>query len=84
MAKGIKQGSSHYIYCTVNSSKISIQVLPSLHSLTGCDVSSKIGTKKLMFLEKPEEYPAAFGKESYLTETEIKRAGGISSTCPEE
>ena len=37
-------------------------VLPALHSLTGCDITSKIGTKKAAIKAEPQNFLRHFGK----------------------
>ena len=38
------------------------RVLPALHSLTGCDITSKVGTKKSALKANPERLLMHFGK----------------------
>ena len=49
-------------------------VLPTLHSLTGCDITSKVGTKKSALVANPEVYLRTFGKSSTLSTEEIRKA----------
>ena len=42
-------------------------VFPALHSLTGCDATSKIGTKKVALKAQPIEFLRNFGKEMTAT-----------------
>lgn len=49
-------------------------VLPALHSLTGCDVTSKIGTKKAALKANPEVYLHGFGATAPLVLSLIQQA----------
>ena len=42
-------------------------VLPALHSLTGCDITSKIGTKKAALKADPKSHLQGFGATAPLT-----------------
>lgn len=48
-------------------------VLPALHSLTGCDITSKVGTKKAALHANPSTHLASFGSLP-LTDTDISAA----------
>ena len=50
------------------------EVLPALHSLTGCDVTSKVGTKKAALKASPETYLPGFGVTSTLQNHSIQNA----------
>ena len=49
-------------------------VLPAVHSLTGCDVTSKIGTKKSALKAEPKKFLKYFGTSPTLTEIVLKDA----------
>ena len=49
-------------------------VLPALHSLTGCDITSKIGTKKAALKADPEIHLRGFGTTTPLTSAMIQNA----------
>ena len=49
-------------------------VLPALHSLTGCDITSKIGTKKAALKADPKIHLHGFGTTTTLTSATIQRA----------
>ena len=49
-------------------------VLPALHSLTGCDITSKIGTKKAALKADPEIHLQRFGTTAPLTFAMIQHA----------
>ena len=49
-------------------------VLPALHCITGCDVTSKIGTKKAALKANPENYLMHFGTSPSLSNTVVHRA----------
>ena len=49
-------------------------VLPALHSLTGCDITSKIGTKKAALKADPKIHLHGFGTTTPLTSATIQRA----------
>ena len=49
-------------------------VLPAVHSLTGCDITSKVGTKKAALAANPIKYLTSFGKSSTLRERDIELA----------
>ena len=49
-------------------------VLPAVHSLTGCDITSKIGTKRSALVTKPVKYLGTFGTKDSLSNKEIKEA----------
>ena len=49
-------------------------VLPALHSLTGCDITSKIGTKKAALKADPKIHLHGFGTTTTLTSATIRRA----------
>ena len=42
-------------------------VLPAIHSLTGCDVTSKVGTKKAALEAQPEKLLKDFGKSPTIS-----------------
>ena len=42
-------------------------VLPALHSLTGCDATSKVGTKKAALKAQPTKFLRSFGREMAVT-----------------
>ena len=44
-------------------------ILPALHSLTGCDITSKIGTKKAALKSEPVTYLQGFGATAPLIPT---------------
>ena len=48
-------------------------VLPALHSIIGCDVTSKVGTKKSAIKAEPEKYVTKFGT-CPLSQSIVKRA----------
>ena len=50
------------------------KVLPALHSLTGCDITSKVGTKKAALKANPEILLGQFGMLPTLSETIIRNA----------
>ena len=49
-------------------------VLPAVHSLTDCDITSKIGTKKAALKADPESHLHGFGTTIPLTSATIQRA----------
>ena len=49
-------------------------VLPALHSLTGCDITSKIGTKKAALKADPEIHLQGLGATTPLTSAMIQHA----------
>ena len=49
-------------------------VLPAVHSLTGCDTTSKVGTKKAALKGQPEVLLKHFGMSPTLSETDIRNA----------
>ena len=49
-------------------------VLPAVHSLTGCGITSKIGTTKSAIDANPIQFLSSFGKSSVLTESDVKKA----------
>ena len=49
-------------------------VLPAVHSLTGCEITSKIGTKKAALKADPESHLHGFGTTIPLTSATIQRA----------
>jgi len=49
-------------------------ILPATHSLTGCDITSKIGTKKAALKAKPEIYLQGFGTTAPLVSPMIQQA----------
>ena len=63
---------THTLYEKLGSELCS--VLPALHSLTGCDITSKIGTKKAGHDANPVSFLCSFGKHPILNETEISMA----------
>lgn len=48
-------------------------VLPALHSLTWCDITSKVGTKKAALNAEPQKYLLRFGESAQLTSRTITR-----------
>ena len=50
------------------------KVLPALHSLTGCDITSKIGTKKAALKADPIKYLLGFGVSATMNDSVIKEA----------
>ena len=71
----------HQLVNTMDSTVI--EVLPAVHALSGCDTTSKIGTKKSAFqtAEKSgEEYLKSFGK-SVLTEEMVCSAEKFLADC---
>ena len=49
-------------------------VLPALHSLAGCDITSKIGTKKAALKADPIKYLLGFGVSATMNDSVIKEA----------
>ena len=49
-------------------------VLPALHSLTGCDITSKVGTKKAALKAEPEKFLKSFGRSSTLSQPTLHKA----------
>jgi hypothetical protein len=49
-------------------------VLPAVHSLTGCDTTSKIGTKKAALKADPEKFLGSFGVTPTLPQVTIEKA----------
>ena len=49
-------------------------VLPAVHSLTGCDITSKVGTKKAALKANPEIHLKCFGTSLTLPPTVFKSA----------
>lgn len=47
-------------------------VLPAVHSLTGCDITSKVGTKKTALKAQPQELLKHFGRSPCLSEQMVK------------
>ena len=62
----------HILYRNYDAQLFS--VLPALHALTGCDITSKIGTKKAALVADPIKYLASFGKIATLSERDIQLA----------
>ena len=50
------------------------KVLPALHSLTGCDITSKIGTKKAALKSSPEIHLQEFGTSAEISSVQIHHA----------
>ena len=50
------------------------RVLPALHSLTGCDITSKIGTKMAALKANPERHLQGFGTTAPITAAMIQQA----------
>ena len=50
------------------------RVLPAVHSLTGCDITSKVGTKKTALKANPERLLRHFGKLPTLSQPTIRDA----------
>jgi len=50
------------------------KVLPALHSLTGCDITSKIGTKKAALQTNPEIHLQGFGMLAEISPVQIQHA----------
>ena len=75
--KGGKGDTSRYIPVHVLYEKLGSElcsVLPALHSLTGCDITSKVGTKKAAIQSNPVQFLSMFRKNPVLNETDIKMA----------
>ena len=51
-----------------------IAVLPAVHSLTVCDISTKTGTKKSALKAEPKKYLKYFGVSPNLTQIVLKDA----------
>ena len=52
-----------------------IKVLPAVHTLTGCDYTSKVGTKQAALKANPIDYLEGFGcSQNGPSDDEIKRA----------
>ena len=49
-------------------------VLPAVHSLTGTDITSKVGTKKAALKAEPEKFLKQFAKSPNLSEATINKA----------
>ena len=49
-------------------------ILPAVHSLTGCDVTSRVGTKKAALKAEPEKFLKYFGSSPALTASAIQKA----------
>ena len=49
-------------------------VLPAVHSLTGCDITSKIGAKKAALKAQPEKFLKNFGRTVTLSESVLQDA----------
>lgn len=49
-------------------------VLPALHSLTGCDITSRVGTKKAALKAEPERFLKQFGMSPTLSQSTIDNA----------
>ena len=47
-------------------------VLPAVHSLTGCDITSKVGTKKAALKAQPQKLLKHFGRSPSLSEQMVK------------
>ena len=47
------------------------QVLPAVHTLTGCDYTSKVGTKHAAMIASPDKYLKQFGTISDNMEAQI-------------
>ena len=50
------------------------EVLPAVHSLTGCDISSKVGTKEAALKAEPEKLLKYFGRLSNVSSPVLKNA----------
>ena len=48
-------------------------VLPAVHSLTGTDITSKVGTKKAALKAEPEKFLKQFAKSPTLSEATINK-----------
>ena len=48
-------------------------LLPAIHSLTGCDITSKVGTKKAALKADPELHLVNFGRSSFLSPSDIRK-----------
>ena len=55
----------HIMYASLGADLCA--VLPALHSLTGCDITSKIGTKKAALKADPKRHLHRFGTTAPLT-----------------
>ena len=62
----------HTLYEKVGAEVCS--VLPAVHSLTGCDITSKVGTKKAALDANPVQFLRSFGSHPLLTESDISGA----------
>ena len=62
-----------YIIGTSIGQQLSSVIL-LMHILTGCDVTSKIGTKAAVLKTQPENYLMNFGEHSTLTDKNINAA----------
>ena len=49
-------------------------ILPAVHSLTGCNITSKVGTKKAALKAEPEEFLKNFGTLPTLSLPTIRKA----------
>ena len=50
------------------------KVLPAIHSLTGSDISSKVGTKKAALQGDPTKYLQSFGINAVMDDSTAKEA----------
>ena len=50
------------------------KVLPAVHSLTGCDITSKVGTKKAALKAEPDKFLQQFGTVPTLSPSNIRKA----------
>ena len=62
----------HTLYQRLDASLC--EVLPAVHSLTGCDITSKVGTKKAALTAEPQKFMKNFGKLPQLSSSMITRA----------
>ena len=71
------KGVTHYMPLHILHARLGsalCTVLPAVHSLTGCDITSKIGTKKAALKADPESHLHGFGTTIPLTSATIQRA----------
>ena len=58
----------------INYDAQQFSVLPAVHSVTGCDITSKMETKKATLVTDSCKYLTSFGRSSTMCERDIQLA----------
>ena len=77
LIKGGLGDTTRYIPLHTMYTKVGVEVcsvLPALQSLTGCDITSKVGSKKAAMAANPARYLRWFGRHDVLTEYDVSQA----------